>query len=352
MKIRRKTRKRGGMVPRRISSRNSSSQPPSGIAPPPSYNGLPPSFNNISSQPSNRRQPVNHLPVSSNAVLSSRSSIATSSNSPPAFNVSLSSEPILPPYKPNSREMGTGTNKPISHNMATGTNKPISHNMATGTNTPESAVMQTQTNRASVSNIETQTNNNNGRNIPTMTEDELLQQYTSVYEKITSKEDAVESAALLKPHLKTIKNPIAFYILADVNSKNDGWLRWKTADLHAHIITRTNVHSIHSTFKGWPTDSWGSRASMTQGTVIKEELAIAWGFTNRKDINTLSFYPGYQFKKPLDSRLIHMFQTISKNPSIGQTDTTTSSMPGCGTSTTGASALAPGGLFMAVCWAL
>jgi hypothetical protein len=284
MKIRRKTRKRGGMVPRRVSS----------------------------------------------------SGRASSSREPATYNETYSHLLAL-----ESPETGTGINRALVSNMATGTSTPISHNIATVTNS------------VAVSNAETQkSNNNNGLNIPTMTEDELLQQYTSVYEKMTSKADAAESAALLKPHLKTIQNPIAFYILADVNSKNDGWLRWKTANLHAHIVTRTNVHSIHSTFKGWPTDSWGNKASMTQGTIIKEELAIAWGFTNRKDINTLSFYPGYQFKKPLDSRLIHMFQTISKNPSIGQTDTTTSSMPGCGTSTTGASVLASGGLFMAVCRAL
>ena len=266
----------------------------------------------------------------------SSSGRASSSREPATYNETYSHLLAL-----ESPETGTGINRALVSNMATGTSTPISHNIATVTNS------------VAVSNAETQkSNNNNGLNIPTMTEDELLQQYTSVYEKMTSKADAAESAALLKPHLKTIQNPIAFYILADVNSKNDGWLRWKTANLHAHIVTRTNVHSIHSTFKGWPTDSWGNKASMTQGTIIKEELAIAWGFTNRKDINTLSFYPGYQFKKPLDSRLIHMFQTISKNPSIGQTDTTTSSMPGCGTSTTGASVLASGGLFMAVCRAL
>jgi hypothetical protein len=286
MKIRRKTRKRGGMVPRRVSS----------------------------------------------------SGRASSSREPATYNETYSHLLAL-----ESPETGTGMNRALVSNMATGISTPISHNIATVTNS------------VAVSNAETQkSNNNNGLNIPTMTEDELLQQYTSVYEKMTSKEDAAESAALLKPHLKKIQNPIAIYIVADVNSRHDGYALWKDATLHAYIITRTNTHFVNSTFKGWPIDSFGKPAGVLQGYPIREEQSRAWGFTNYgKNINTLTYYTDYQFKKPLDSRLIHMFQSIVKSSgAIGQINTTTSSMPGCGTCTTGASVLGLGGLFMAVCRAL
>ena len=301
MKIRRKTRKRGGMVPRRISSsRNSSSSTnaPSGISPPPTYNGRPPPFSNMLSQPSNRRQPVNRSPVSPPVSFNA----ASSSNVPPSFNA-----PLPPPiYTPETHEIGTGMNAPESREMATGTNRTLVSNMATSTN------------RASVSNTETQTNNNNGRNIPNMTEDQLLQQYTSVYEKITSKEDAAESVALLKPHLKTIQNPIALYIFAHMDINNDGREIYKNATLHAYFITRNDVHFLMSTFKGFPRNSSYPTITIT----MPLERATALGFPNGKTINTLtSYHVTHQFKKPLDTRLIRMFQTISKIPAIGQTTT-------------------------------
>ncbi len=171
-------------------------------------------------------------------------------------------------------------------------------------------------NRKSVSNAETQ--NNNGYNIPSMTEDELLQQYTSVYEKITSKEDTAENAALLKQHLKTIQNPIAIHIFAHMDIINDGYGIYKNATLHAYIITRNDVHFLISTFKGFP------RSVLYPTTLLSMPLerATVLGFPNVKNINTLtSYHVTHQFKKPLDKRLIHMFQTISKIPHIGQTTT-------------------------------
>ena len=301
MKIRRKTRKRGGMVPRRVSlSRRASSShnAPSGIAPPPSYNGFPPSYHNMLSQPSNRRQPVNRSPVSPPVSFNA----ASSSNVPPGFNA----PPPPPIYTPETHEIGTVMNAPETHEIGTGMNAPNSREMGTGMNAPHSREIGIQKN-----------NNNNGRNIPNMTEDELLQQYTSVYEKMTSKADAAESAALLKPHLKTIQNPIAFYITAHMDINNDGRGIYKNASLHAFIITRNNVHSITSTFKAYPRNV----SYPTQLLNMRPEQATALGYPNEKNVNTLTYYPAHQFKKPLDSRLIYMFQTISKIPAIGQTTT-------------------------------
>jgi hypothetical protein len=273
------TRKRGGVIP------------PSNIPPPP-YNSSPPPYHTIHNSASNRRRTVN----------SSQPSVASSSNLPPGFNEPIT---ILPIYTPNSQNVGTHTNTPKSHNMAT------------GTNTPESAVMQTQTNRVSVSNMETQTNNNNGRNIPTMTEDELLQQYTSVYEKMTSKADAAESAALLKPHLKSIRNPVAIYMVGHMYINNDGYSIYRSSTLHTYFITRNNVHFVNSTYNEYPKKS-SYPSSLFDMTL---DIATARGYTNGKNINRLTYHIDHQFKKPLDSRLIHMFQTISKIPDIGQTTT-------------------------------
>jgi hypothetical protein len=203
-------------------------------------------------------------------------------------------------------------NRALVSNMATGTSTPISHNIATVTNS------------VAVSNAETQkSNNNNGLNIPTMTEDELLQQYTSVYEKMTSKEDAAETAALLKPYLKTIQNPIAFYIAANMDLRNDGVMVFKNVTLYGCIITRNDVYFVNSTFKGWPRYS---SSTVSFAHMWRPEMYISHGYPEyEKNINTLTCYHAHQFKKPLDSRLIYMLQAISKNPSIGQT--TSGSIP-------------------------
>jgi hypothetical protein len=161
-----------------------------------------------------------------------------------------------------------------------------------------------------------------------MTEDELLQQYVSVYEKITSKEDVAESAALLKPHLKTIQNPIAFYIIAHIDINNSGFGEvHKTVNLNAFIITRTDVHIVNSTFTGWPmknapdrhpnTGYYYSGIDMHPLRFNSQRVYKA----HKKNANTLTVFHMHRFKKPLDSRLIHMFQTITKNPDIGKTTT-------------------------------
>jgi hypothetical protein len=232
----------------------------------------------------------------------SSSGRASSSHGPATYNETYSHLLAL-----ESPETGTGMNRALVSNMATGTSTPISHNIATVTNS------------VAVSNAETQkSNNNNGLNIPTMTEDELLQQYTSVYEKMTSKEDAKESAALFKPYLKTIQNPIAFYITAHMDINNDGRGIYKNATLHAFIITRTDVHGISGTFKGFPKNV----SYPAQNLNMRPEQATSLGYLNLKNINTLTTHNNmHQFKKPLDSRLIHMFQTISKNPDIRKTTT-------------------------------
>lgn len=200
--------------------------------------------------------------------------------------------------------------------MGTGTNKPNRHNMATGTNTPESAVMQTQTNKASVSNMETQTNNNNGRNIPNMTEDQLLQQYTSVYETISSKADAEESVALFKKHLQMIKNPFAIYMAAHVATDNNNMVRNKSATLYIAIITRNEVHVFHSNYFSMP-------------------IHYTDGYATGPGKNTIRDPYIHKFKKPLDGRLVRMFQSISKRPVIGNQNTTVINMPGCQPCTTG-----------------
>jgi len=275
MKIRRKTRKRGGMVPRRVSS----------------------------------------------------SGRASSSREPATYNETYSHLLAL-----ESPETGTGMNRALVSNMATGTSTPISHNIATVTNS------------VAVSNAETQkSNNNNGLNIPTMTEDELLQQYTSVYEKMTSKEDAKESAALFKPYLKTIQNPIAFYITAHMDINNDGRGIYKNITLHAFIITRNDVYIVNSTFFGYP-------RNVSYPTSLLNMRPEQWRNPDRKNVNTLTVFHIHTFKKHLDSRLIHMFQTISKIPDIGQT--TTSWMPDIFRYPYPIGNPISNGLFMAVCRAL
>jgi hypothetical protein len=278
MKIRRKTRKRGGMVPRRVSS----------------------------------------------------SGRASSSREPPNYN-----DTFAHLQASKSPETGTGVNRALVSNRAAGTSTPISHNIATVTN------------RVAVSNAETQkSNNNNGLNIPTMTEDELLQQYTSVYEKMTSKEDAAETAALLKPYLKTIQNPIAFYITAHMDINNDGAMTFKNVTLHAFIITRNDVYFVNSTFKGLPINS----PSISFDRMWRPEMYISHGFPDRKNVNTLTVFHTHTFKKHLDSRLIHMFQTISKIPAIGQT--TTGWMPDIFRYPYPIGNPINNGMFMAVCRAL
>jgi len=203
--------------------------------------------------------------------------------------------------------------------------------MATGTNTPESAVMQTQTNRASVLNMETQTNNNNGRNIPNMTEEQLLQQYTSVYETISSKADAAESAALLKTYLKTIQNPIAIYMVANIDSDNSNFEITKNATIYTYVITRIAAYLFYGSFIAWPT-----HPSYSHPVDMSMERFRALGYKEyRKSLNKLAAPHVHRFKKPLDTRLIRFFQSISKSPAIGQTSRTIINMPGCQPCTTG-----------------
>ena len=204
-----------------------------------------------------------------------------------------------------------------------------SSNMGVRVNSASSSNMGTQSNGTFRSNMETQTNNNT-RNITNMTEDQLLQQYSSVYETISSKADAVESTSLFKKHIQTIQNPIAIYIVANMDSRNDGHEIYKNATLYASVITRIGVHSFHSTFKGWPLRS----AYPSERVHLQEERMKALGYARDGNINTLHSYIR-QFKTPLDSRLIRMFQSISKSPAIGQTNTHTPSMPMCQTCTTG-----------------
>jgi hypothetical protein len=232
------------------------------------------------------------------------------------------------PNVPNANRSVEAPNVPIANHAPSYTNS--SSNMGTQANSASSYNMGTHSDRASSSNMETQTNNNT-RNITNMTEDQLLQQYSSVYETISSKADAVESTALFKKHLQTIQNPIAIYIVANMDSRNDGYEIYKNATLNASVITRIGVHSFHSTFKGWPLRS----AYPSERVHLQEERMKALGYLRDGNINTLYPPSVRQFKTPLDSRLIRMFQSISKSPAIGQTNTITPSMPMCQSCTTG-----------------
>lgn len=228
-------------------------------------------------------------------------------NPPPPYNN------VLPPY--------------VSNHPPSYTNS--SSNMGTQVNSASSSNMGTQSNRASSSNMGTQTDNNT-RNITNMTEDQLLQQYSSVYETISSKADAVESTSLFKKHIQTIQNPIAIYIVANMDSRNDGHEIYKSATLYASVITRIGVHSFQSIFKGWPLRA----AYPSERVHLQEERKRALGYTMDGNINTIHS-DIRQFKTPLDSRLIRMFQSISKSPAIGQTNTIAPSMPMCQSYTTG-----------------
>jgi hypothetical protein len=208
---------------------------------------------------------------------------------------------------PETHEIGTGMNAPETHEMGTGMNAPNSREMGTGMNAPHSREIGIQ-----------KSNNNNGRNIPSMTEDELLQQYTSVYEKMTSKEDAKESAALFKPYLKTIQNPIAFYIVAHKEFNNQGSEYSNSAAIRGLIITRNDVYHVAGNFMGWPL----STGHPHSGIHMSHDRFRTSGYKDAgKNMNSLTVHSTHKFKKPLDSRLIHMFQTISKNPlpNIGYT---------------------------------
>jgi len=284
MPIRRKTRKRGG------------TKPPSGNAPPPPYNELPPSYNTLSSS-------VSSSIVTSSKPLPTMTPIASTaaSNLPPEFNQLFMVSTSPPAYTPESRVIETQTNAPSK---------------------PNSRVIETQTNRPSVSNMSVQTNNTN-RNITEMTEEQILKQYTSVYETISSKADAVESTALFKEHLQKIKNPFAIYLVAHMDSNSDNYSIRKSATLYTCVITRNSVHAFNSTFFGAPIHP-------SYKYVISNPYAPADAYGNKITVHDI-----YQFKKPLDSRLIRMFQSISKSPAIGQTNTTVINMPGCQPCTTG-----------------
>ena len=168
-----------------------------------------------------------------------------------------------------------------------------------------------------------QTNNTN-RNVTEMTEEQILKQYTSVYETISSKADAVEGTALFSAHLKNIKNPLSIYLIAHMDSYNDNHSLRKSATLYAFVITRNSVQLFHSTFSGAPIHP-------------SYKYVISNPYHPNQTIygNKITVHDVYQFKKPLDSRLIRMFQSISKSPVIGQTNTTVINMPGCQPCTTG-----------------
>ena len=249
------------------------------------------------SRKTRKRGGMDPLPYYSSALYSN-----SSSNLPPPYN-----QP--PTYTPESRVIETQTNF-ISK--------------------PESRVIETQTNsiyKPESEEIQTQTNNNNNHNISNMTEEQILEKYTLVYETISSKADAIESTALFKEHLTKIKNPFAIYLIAHMTSNNTNYGIYKDATLYAFVITRNSVHLFHSTFFGAPVHpSYGHVLHFSHGPTP----------TNK---NTITAHDLYQFKKPLDSRLIRMFQSISASPVIGQQNTTVINMPGCQPCTTGGNAM-------------
>ena len=263
MKIRRKTRKRGG------------TKPPSGSAPPPYNNYQPPP------PPYNTSPPPYHAQSStvpaSNIPLSAVS--AASSSNLPSFN-----QP--PPYTPDSRVIETQTNAPSK---------------------PNRRVIETQTNRPSVSNMSVQTNNTN-RNVTNMTEDQLLQHYTSVYETISSKDDAVESTALFKQLLQTIPNPLAIYVIADkYTTKNYSVSPYHpsiTAVINSYVITRNDIYRVDILYAD-------------NGAAISDyQQRYDFGKSNRNYISK-SFEIVYHFEKPLDPCSIRMFRSFSSYSIIG-----------------------------------
>jgi hypothetical protein len=248
MPIRRKTRKRGG------------TKPPSGIPPPPPYNRSPPPYSTLSSGPSSS------VPASNDVIPSSTTPIASAaaSSNLPSFN-----QP--PPYTPDSR------------------------------------VIETQTNAPSVSHVETQTNNTN-RSITNITEDQLLQHYTSVYESITSKDDAIESTALFKEHLQMIRNPLAIYVIADkYTTKNSSVTPYRPSIavvIHSYVITRNDIYHVDILYAD-------------NGAEIKHyQEQYDFGKSKRNYISK-SFEIVYHFEKPLDPCSIRMFRSFSSYSIIG-----------------------------------
>ena len=214
-------------------------------------------------------------------------------NPPPPYN-------DLPPYVANhppsytnsSSNMGTQVNSASSSNMGTQSNRASSSNMGTQSNRASSSNMGTQSNRVSRSNMETQTNNNI-RNITNMTEDQLLQQYSSVYETISSKADAVKITTLLKENLKLLPSPIALYVIGDINTARMSGGTSKTISILSYVITQNDIYEISA-------------------------ISSLYGASGIPVTRVLPSEHVYHFSKPLDMTSIRMFQSFSTYYMIGE----------------------------------
>ena len=179
-----------------------------------------------------------------------------------------------------------------------------SSNMGAQVNSASSSNMGTQSNRVSRSNMETQTNNNT-RNITNMTEDQLLQQYLSVYETISSKADAVKITTLLKENLKLLLSPIALYVIGDINTTRMSGGTSKTISILSYVITQNDIYEISAV-----SSLYGASGTSVTRVLPSEHV--------------------YHFSKPLDMTSIRMFQSFSTYYMIGEIkDNNTDFTPRC-----------------------